>query len=163
MDSIDAKILTALQQDGRKSTVELAADIGLSPTPCARRVRKLEQAGVIRRYVAVLDPKKVGLAVQAVVQVNLERHTEGMAESFREAVLTRPEVVGCSAMTGEMDFLLQIVVPDIDALNAFVMHGLLRIAGVRDVRTSLVLETIKATSSLPLTHIGDAVAEPAES
>ncbi len=153
LDRTDARILAALQRDGRISVVELAEQVGLSPTPCARRVRRLEDAGVIEGYAAVINPRQVGHAVQAFVQVKLERHTDEEAARFRRGLDELPEVVACYAMTGEMDFLLQVLVPDIDALGAFTLHRLMRLPGVRDVRSSLVLETIKRSRSVPVDHL----------
>lgn len=153
LDRTDAKILAALQRDGRVSVVELAEQVGLSPTPCARRIKRLEDAGVIEGYSAVINPRQVGHAVQAFVQVKLERHTDEQAERFRRGLEDLPEVVACYAMTGEMDFLLQVLVPDIDALGAFTLHRLMRLPGVRDVRSSLVLETIKRSRGVPVGHL----------
>ena len=153
LDRTDARILAALQRDGRISIVDLAEQVGLSPTPCARRVKRLEDARVIEGYAAVVDPRRVGHAVQAFVQVKLERHTDEEAARFRRGLEELPEVIACYAMTGEMDFLLQVLVPDIDALGAFTLHRLMRLPGVRDVRSSLVLETIKRSRSVPVEHL----------
>lgn len=150
MDRIDIRILELLQQDGRLSHVELAGRVGLSPTPCTRRVRQLEQRGVIRGYAAILEPKRVGQQVLAFIQIKLERHTDDVIERFRRTLEERPEVVSAHAMTGEMDFLLQVMVPDLDALGRFTLHQLLKLPGVRDVHSSLVLETLKAEARVPL-------------
>jgi Lrp/AsnC family leucine-responsive transcriptional regulator len=153
LDRTDARILAALQRDGRISVVELAEQVGLSPTPCARRIKRLEDDGVIEGYAAVVNPRQVGHAVQAFIQVKLERHTDETADRFRRGLDDLPEVVACWAMTGEMDFLLQVLVPDIDALGAFTLHRLMRLPGVRDVRSSLVLETIKRSRGVPVGHL----------
>lgn len=153
LDRTDARILAALQRDGRMSIVELADQVGLSPTPCARRLKRLEDDGVIEGYAAVVNPRRVGHAVQAFVQVKLERHTDETTAAFRSALDEFPEVVACYAMTGEMDFLLHVLVQDIDALGQFTLHRLLRLPGVRDVRSSLVLETIKRSRSVPVEHL----------
>ncbi len=150
IDRTDAKILHLLQGDGRLSHVELAARVGLSPTPCTRRVRRLEQQGIIRGYAALLDPKRVGQRVTAYVQIKLERHTDDVIERFRRTLEERPEVVTAHAMTGEMDFLLQVIVADLDALGRFTLHQLLKLPGVRDVRSSLVLETLKDSARVPI-------------
>lgn len=150
LDPIDRRILAELQRDGRLSHVELAARIGLTATPCARRVRELEDAGVIQGYAALVEPRKLGLAIQAVVQVKLEKHTDEIVERFRRAMQQRPEVLACLATTGDMDFLLQVVVRDVDALSDFALRSLLRLPGVRDVRTGLVLETIKRSTVVPV-------------
>lgn len=150
LDPIDRRILVELQRDGRLSHVELAERVGLTPTPCTRRVRELEAAGVIQGYAALIDPRRVGLAIQAVVQVKLERHTDEIVERFRHAMQERPEVLACQAMTGDMDFLLQVVVRDVDALSDFTLRRLLRLPGVRDVRSGIVLETVKRSAALPV-------------
>jgi Lrp/AsnC family leucine-responsive transcriptional regulator len=150
LDPTDRKILAELQRDGRLSHVELADRIGLTPTPCTRRVRELEAAGVIQGYAALIEPRKVGLAIQAIVQVKLEKHTDEIVARFRQALQERPEVLACLALTGDMDFLLQVVVRDVDALSDFTLRRLLRLPGVRDVRTGLVLETVKRSTVVPV-------------
>ncbi len=150
IDRTDVRILEQLQRDGRLSHVELAERVGLSATPCTRRVRRLEQAGIIRGYAAIVDPKRVGQKVSAYIQIKLERHTDDVIERFRRTLEERPEVVAAHAMTGEMDFLLQVVVPDLDALGQFTLHQLLKLPGVRDVRSSLVLETLKTSARVPI-------------
>jgi Lrp/AsnC family leucine-responsive transcriptional regulator len=148
LDTTDKRILAALQRNGRMTTVELADTIGLSPTPIARRVRELEAAGVIQGYTAIVDPRKVGSAIQAVVQIKLEQHSDELAERFRRTVEDLPEVSACYALTGDMDFLLHVAVRDIDALSDFTLRRLLRIPGVRDMRTSVVLRTVKRGLSI---------------
>jgi Lrp/AsnC family leucine-responsive transcriptional regulator len=150
LDRTDVRILEQLQHDGRLSHIELAGRVGLSPTPCTRRVRRLEQAGIIRGYAAILDPKRVGQKVAAYIQIKLERHTDDVIERFRRTLEERPEVVAAHAMTGEMDFLLEVLVPDLDALGRFTLHQLLKLPGVRDVRSSLVLETLKTSPRVPI-------------
>jgi Lrp/AsnC family leucine-responsive transcriptional regulator len=150
LDRTDRRILAALQQDGRMSLIALAERVGLSPTPCTRRVRALETAGVIQGYAALVDPRRVGQAIQAIVQIKLEQHTDEIAERFRRSLQERPEVMACYAMAGDMDFLLHVVVRDIEALSDFTLRRLLRIPGVRDVRSSVVLETVKRTITVPV-------------
>lgn len=154
LDKRDARILTALQRDARISIVDLAQEVGLTPTPCARRVRQLEDAGLIQGYTAIIDPKKAGHAIQAFIQIKLEQHTDEIATRFRDTLHERPEVMACYMMTGETDFLLHVVVRDIDALSDFTMRRLLRIPGVRDVRSSIVLETVKRTYQVPVNGTG---------
>lgn len=132
------------------SLIALAERVGLSPTPCTRRVRALETAGVIQGYAALVDPRRVGQAIQAIVQIKLEQHTDEIAERFRRSLQERPEVMACYAMAGDMDFLLHVVVRDIEALSDFTLRRLLRIPGVRDVRSSVVLETVKRTITVPV-------------
>jgi len=151
LDRTDVRILALLQDDGRLSHVEVAAKVGLSPSPCTRRIRQLEKSGVIEKYAAIVDPKRVGQNVLAFVQIKLERHTDEVIEQFRRLLAERPEVISAHAMTGEMDFLLRVVVPDLDALGRLTLHQLLKLPGVRDVRSSLVLEALKGDSPVPLT------------
>jgi Lrp/AsnC family leucine-responsive transcriptional regulator len=153
LDRRDTQILAALQQDGRRSVVELAEEIGLSPTPCARRVRQLEEAGVILGYTAVVEPRSLGLSVQAFVQVRLERHTDDNVEQFKRSLAHLDEVIACYAMTGAHDFILHVVVPDLESLQTVVLRKLLKIPSVRDVQSSIVLETVKHSPRLPLAHL----------
>lgn len=153
LDRTDLRILALLQADGRVSHVEIAAKVGLSPSPCARRIRRLEKSGVVEKYTALLDPKRVGQNVLAFVQIKLERHTDEIIGQFRRMLAERPEVLSAHAMTGEMDFLLRVVVPDLDALGRLTLHQLLKFPGVRDVRSSLVLETLKSDAAIPLTAV----------
>ena len=153
-DRIDRKLLELLQQDGRLTNVELAERVALSPSPCLRRVRALEQGGVIRQYVALLDPAQVGLTLLAYVSVKLEKRGKMPIDSFSQAVRGWPEVVACYAMTGDMDYLLRVQVENLDHFSRFVMDQLLKQPGVLDVRSNFVLERIKDTTALPLAHAG---------
>jgi Lrp/AsnC family leucine-responsive transcriptional regulator len=153
LDRLDARILAELQSDGRRSVVELAERVGLTGTPCARRVRQLEQSGVIQGYAAVLDPARLGLKVQAFVQVKLERHTDENVEQFQRELAALEQVVSCFATTGEYDFMLQIVAPDLEALSELVLKKLLKISSVRDVHSSIVLDTIKRSARVPVSHL----------
>jgi len=153
LDRYDAAILDQLQKDGRRSIVELAEKVGLSGTPCARRVKLMEQAGIIEGYTAIVDPSQLGLKVQAFVQVKLERHTDENLEQFRRAVDAMEEVVGCHAMTGEYDLLLQVVVEDLESLSNVVLKKLLKIRFVRDVHSSIVLHTFKRSARVPVRHL----------
>ena len=150
LSGADRRILRVLQREGRISNVELARRVGMSPSPCLRRVRRLEQEGVIKSYAAVVDPRAVGLGVEAFAQVNIERHTDADATAFREAVRSVDEVVACYVMTGEMDFLLRILVPDLDAYGDFIRRKLLKMPSVKDVRTSFAIEVIKNRPGLPM-------------
>jgi Lrp/AsnC family leucine-responsive transcriptional regulator len=142
-----------LQADGRISVLDLAKRVSLSPTPCARRLAQLVDSGVIAGFGARVDPKAVGLSVEVMVEVKLERHANAIPEDFRNRILEREEVVACFAMTGDTDYLLHVMVPDIDSLNAFLMQEVLNIEGVRDVRTSLVLEAVKRQQTVPTGHL----------
>lgn len=153
LDTADMRILDALQRSGRLSNVDLADQVGLSPSPCLRRVRDLEEAGFIQGYAAILDRRKLGFGVVAFVEVKIDQNAEGDAR-FREAVEKIPEIVSCFVMTGTMDYLLQIVVPDLDAYAEVSMKRLLQIPGVEDVRSSFVLDVVKHSTSLPLPKSG---------
>ena len=152
-DRLDAQLITELQKDGRRSVVDLAEQVGLSGTPCARRIRQLEQQGVIEGYTAVVDPARLGLAVQAFVQVKLERQTDENVAQFRRELAALDAVVSCHAVTGEYDFLLQVVTTDLESLSNIVLRKLLKIRSVRDVHSSIVLETIKRSARVPLGHL----------
>jgi Lrp/AsnC family transcriptional regulator, leucine-responsive regulatory protein len=150
MDAKDRKILEALQKNARISNVALARAAGLSPSPCLARVRALEEGGVIGRYVALLDPKKLGLTVSVLVQVTLERQIESALEVFEKAVRERPEVMECYLMTGDADYLLRVVVPDVPAFERFILDFLSRVPGVGNIKSSFALKQVKYQTALPL-------------
>jgi Lrp/AsnC family leucine-responsive transcriptional regulator len=165
LDAIDRRILAILQENGRLSNQEIAERVNLSPSPCLRRIRRLEESGVIRGYVALLDAQKLGLDLLAYVSVRLEKRgpsaTAGReaqagrpgathAELFRAAVQTWPEVVACHAMTGDMDFLLRVQVEDMAHFSRFVQEQLLHHPSVIDVKSSFSLDTFKETTALPI-------------
>jgi len=149
-DAIDRKILSLLQQDGRKSIAELAEAVGLSPSPCLRRVRLLEEAGVISRYVAVLDQKSVGLPVSVFVSIKLESQREEALDKFAKAIARWPEVLECYLMTGPRDYLLRVVVADLSAYERFLKEKLTRLNGIGSIESSFALEQVKYTNVLPL-------------
>ncbi len=153
IDRFDAKILAALQKDGRLSIVDLAESIGLSPTPCARRVKALESAGAIEGYAAILNPQRIGLAVQAIVQVKLTEHTDETVARFEREIELMDEVTKCFAMTGSYDFILEVYGRDLDALSNVVLKKLIRVPMVRDLQSSVVLATVKRTARIPLGHL----------
>ena len=150
LNSADLRILSVLQAEGRIANVDLAERVGLSPSPCLRRTKQLEGSGAIRGYVALLDRKRLGFGVEAFVQVSLERHQDRYDRAFREAVLSHPEIVGCYVMTGEMDYLLHVLARDLEAYGRFTLGVLLKMPGVKDVRSSLALEVVKDSTALPL-------------
>lgn len=144
LDDIDKRIVSALQSDGRLPMVELAERVGLSATPCQRRVKRLEEEGVIGRYAALVSPLSLGLALQALVQVTLDDHSEKNVEAFEAAIRARPEVVACYAVTGDMDFLLHVLTPDLASFSEFAMKALLRMPGVRGTRSSFIMQAVKS-------------------
>ena len=152
LDAIDRRILQVLQSQGRCTYDELAQAVGLSASAALRRVRRLEDAGVIAGYVALVDPVRVGLGLTAYINVRLEQHTESHKRNpmdlFAASVQTWPEVVECSALTGEMDFLLRVVVRDMDHYSRFIMESLLKHPSVQDCKTSFVLQRVKGTTAL---------------
>ena len=149
----DRRLLEILQRDGRLTNLELAGRVNLSPSACLRRVRSLEEAGIIRRYAALVDPRKVGLGLLAFVTVKLEKRGRMPTDAFAKVVKDWPEVLGCHAMTGDMDYLLRVQVEDLDHFSRFVMDSLLKHPGVLDVKSSFVLEEVKETTALPLSHL----------
>jgi Lrp/AsnC family leucine-responsive transcriptional regulator len=155
MDGKDLKILEALQANARISNVELARVAGLSPSPCLARVRALEESGLIERYVALLDAKKLGHSVNVLVQVTLERQIESALDRFEEAVRARPEVMECYLMTGDADYLLRVLVPDVPAFERFILDFLSRVPGVGNIKSSFALKQVKYQTALPL-HATDA-------
>lgn len=133
--------------------VQLAEEIGLSPSPCLRRVRLLEEAGVIRGYQASIDRDEVGLGLTVFVGIKVERHRQEQAEAFHRAVVDLPEVISVHLVSGESDFLLQVVVPDLRAYERLLSETLLRLPGVSDIRSNFAIKTVKAPSPLPLGHL----------
>lgn len=154
LNRIDRKLLEILQREGRLTNLELADRVSLSPSACLRRVRALEESGVIRRYAALLDARKVGLGLLAYVNVKLEKRGRMPTDAFARAVKDWPEVLGCHSLTGDMDYLLRVQVEDLEHFSRFVMDSLLKHPGVLDVKSSFVLEEVKETTALPLGHLG---------
>ncbi len=152
LDRTDLRILDILQQEGRLSNQEIAERVALSPSPCLRRIKRLEDLGVIRQYVALLEPQRIGLGLLAYVTVKLHKHGKMPMEEFGARVQTWPEVVACYAMTGEMDYLLRVHVEDLPHFSRFVMDQLLKHPGVVDIKSSFALQRIKDTTALPLRH-----------
>jgi Lrp/AsnC family transcriptional regulator, leucine-responsive regulatory protein len=154
LDKLDANILRILQADGRKTYDLIAAEVGLSASAVLRRVKRLEDAGIIDRYVALVKPEKVGLGLTAYINVRLEKHTESHKRNpmdvFSASVQTWPEVVECAALTGEMDYLLRLLVRDMSAYSRFIMDVLLKHPSVQDCKTSFVLTEVKSTTAVPV-------------
>jgi DNA-binding Lrp family transcriptional regulator len=150
IDKIDRQILAELQLDARIANVALAERVGLSPSPCLRRVKRLEATGIIRRYSAVVDPARVGLGLSCFISVTLERTVEQALEVFQAAIVERPEILECWPITGEADFLLKIVTADLGAYERLMRDHLLRIPGISSTKTSFLLTPVKNETALPL-------------
>ena len=150
LDRTDLRLLALLQRAGRASNADLAAQVNLSPSACLRRIQRLESAGVVAGYAARLDPKALGLGLQAFVRVQLEKHGAPGIERFVRAVQDWDEVVACHALTGDMDYLLHVYVRDLEHFSRFLLDRLLDASGVADVNSSFVLRTVKAFRGLPL-------------
>jgi Lrp/AsnC family leucine-responsive transcriptional regulator len=150
LDEIDYRILQQLQERARISNVDLAEKVGLSPAPCLRRVHALEKAGVIRKHVALVDPNAVNLGVTVFVQISLDLQVEGRLELFERAIVRRPEVLECYLMTGDSDYLLRVVVPDVAAYERFLKDSLTRIEGVAGIKSSFALKQVKYSTALPI-------------
>jgi Lrp/AsnC family leucine-responsive transcriptional regulator len=150
LDSMNVRILDELQEDCSLTNVELAERVGLSPSPCLTRVRALEDAGVILRRVALLDPIKLGASVSVFIQVTLERQTESQLDAFESAVARFPEVMECYLMTGDSDYLLRVVVTDTLALQHFIVDRLSKTRGVANIRSSFALKQVKYKTALPV-------------
>ena len=154
LDRYDLKILAALQHDARISNQELAEQIGLSPSPCSRRVKQLEDSGYIRRQVVLLEQRKLGLTLTAFVMIGMDRHTPERFAGFEQAILECPEVLDCCLVTGmEADYQLRVVVQDMEHYQQFLLGRLTRIDGVSSVRSSFVLNQILSSTELPLDHL----------
>jgi len=149
MDQIDHRIVRALQRDGRMTISDLADKVGLSPTPCARRLERLQRDGVITGYSARVDPAKLGLGVSVFVSVELERQERADVDAFERAIRTCDEVMECYLMTGSRDILLRVLVADLAAFDAFLENRLMQIPGIRNLRSNFALRTMVQRDSLP--------------
>lgn len=154
LDRLDKRILALLQEEGSITNLELAEKIGLSPSPCSRRVKQLEEAGIIERRVTLLRPKSLGLNLTAYIQISMDRHTPKRLENFQERIAAYPEVLECSLITGQAaDYLVKVVVPDMDAYQEFLLGKITRIEGVTGVQSSFVLRNVVSKTALPLDHM----------
>ncbi|RFB80340.1 Lrp/AsnC family transcriptional regulator [Methylovirgula sp. 4M-Z18] len=150
LDAIDIRILRALQANGKITVNELADQVGLSASPCARRIRLLEEGGIIKGYSAIVDQKKVGLPISAFASIKLERQREEDLDRFAQAVAKWPEVVDCYLMTGERDYLMRIVAADLESYEQFLKQKLTRLNGVASIETSFALGQVKRSEVLPI-------------
>ncbi len=156
LDRTDRRILQLLQRNDRISNLELAEAVGLSPTPCSRRVKRLEESGLITGHVALLNQSMLGLKLTAYIGISMDRHTPDRFEAFESQVLQYPEVMACSVVTGQAsDYLLKAVVPDMEYYEKFLLGRLTRIPGVTGVHSSFELRRVILRTELPLDHISD--------
>ena len=151
LDRIDKKILNLMQDNSRISNLELADQVGLSPTPCSRRVKQLEESGLIHRHVTLLNAEKLGLNLTAIIGISMDRHTPDRFEAFEQAVVGMPEVMECSIVTGQAaDFLLKVIVRDMRHYEEFLLGQLTKLSGVSGVHSSFVLRKVIDKTTLPL-------------
>lgn len=150
LDKASRAILAALQADARLPNQQLAERVGLSATPVWRRVRELEERGLIRRYVALADRERLGLAICVLAHVSLVRHTQGSVEAFERVVASCPEIIECHAITGEADYVIKIVARDMKAYDQFLQTQLFKLSGVASVRSNVVLREVKYETALPV-------------
>ena len=154
MDRFDRRILSELQRDGGLSNQELAERIGLSSSPCSRRVKQLEDAGVIEKRVTLLDRRKLGLSLTILIQISMDRHTPERFDAFEAKIKSYPEVLECYLITGQdADYLLKVVVPDMDHYQEFLLNKVTRIEGVSGVHSSFVMRRVVDTTALPLGYL----------
>ena len=150
LDATDWKILARLQDEARIPNVELAKAVNLSPSPCLTRVRALEEGRVISRYVTLVDPLKIGLTVSVFIQVSLEKQMRDALDTFEASVLARDEVMECYLMTGDADYLIRVIVADVQSLERFIVDYLAKIPGVASIKSSFALKQVKYKTALPL-------------
>jgi Lrp/AsnC family transcriptional regulator, leucine-responsive regulatory protein len=153
LDAIDCRIIAELQADGRLSNVELAEKVGLSPSPCLRRVKRLEQERYIDGYRASLRRDRVGLGFSVFVSVKINAHANELALAFEKAVVEMPEVIACHLVAGEADYFLEVVVPDLGGYQRFLVGKLLNLPIVGEIRSNIAIQTLKAGAPLPLEHL----------
>jgi Lrp/AsnC family leucine-responsive transcriptional regulator len=150
LDPFDRKIIASLQADARMPVAQVAEAAALSATPVSRRIKRLEDEGVIRGYAPVLDPRKLGFELDAYVLINLAAHSDENIAHFESEIAANPYVIACHAVTGDMDYLVHVIARDVEHLSQITLKALVRIPGVRDVKSIIVLETIKESRALPL-------------
>jgi Lrp/AsnC family leucine-responsive transcriptional regulator len=153
LDTFDRRIVVALQADGRLSNVELAERIGLSPSPCLRRVKRLEREGYIGGYRAILQRKRIGLGFTVFLGIKIGGHADDEAITFEKGVTEMPEVIACHMVSGDIDYLLEVVVPDLEHYERFLLGKLLAFPIVKEVRSNIAIQTLKAASPLSLDHL----------
>jgi|SRR5579862_8046695 Lrp/AsnC family transcriptional regulator, leucine-responsive regulatory protein len=154
LDGVDVALLEQLQENAQLTNAELARAVKLTATPCFNRVRALEQAGIIRRRVTILDAKRLGLRLNVFIQVSLESQREDTLKRFQETIVLRPEVMECYLMTGDSDYLLRVLVRDVDDLERFILNSLTKIPGISNIRSSIALKQVQYKTSVPLPRGG---------
>lgn len=154
LDRVDIAILNRLQENARVTNAELAESVSLSSTPCFNRVKAMEELGLIRRQVTLLAPEMLGLNVNVFIHVSLEKQGVEALSRFEAAIGDRPEIMECYLMTGDADYLLRVLVPDIQALERFILDHLTRIPGVANIRSSFALKQVRYKTALPLPRDG---------
>jgi len=157
LDAIDARIIAALQADARLSNTELSARVGLSPSPCLRRVKRLEREGFIETYRAILQRDRVGLGLTVFVTVKIDGHADARADALQDALVAMPEVTACHMTSGEADYLLEVTVPDRQRYQAFLVGKLLDLPIVKEVRSYVAIQSLKTAGPLPLGHLTPAM------
>ena len=150
LDEIDYQILHHLQNDGRISNTELAEKVALSPSPCLRRVKYLEEEGIIERYVAIVNPKQIGLPVNVVINVSLQSQEQSQLQIFQQRIAECEEVMECYLMTGGSDYMLRVVVPDLEHFQHFLVEKLTRIPGISNIQSSFALKQLIYRTELPI-------------
>ncbi|SHL25707.1 Lrp/AsnC family transcriptional regulator [Roseibium suaedae] len=150
LDASDLRILRSLQEDGRLTNQALADKVGLSTSPCWRRVRQLEETGIIQDYRACLDRKQIGLGVLAFIRVKIDSHSESEADEFSRKILELEEVVACYSIAGDADFLVQVVARDLDSYSDFAMSVIRRLPGIKEMQTTFVLKELKPFQGFPV-------------
>lgn len=150
LDRLDRKILSELQRDSKITNAELAVRVGLSASPCLARVKQLERDGILRGFVALVSPEKLGLTVNVFIQITLERQAEKMLDIFENRIRAFPEVMECYLMSGDSDYLVRLIVPDVDTLQRFIVQDLTTIPGVATIRSSFALKQVTYKTSLPM-------------
>ena len=153
LDAIDHRILRALQEDGRLSNVELAERVGLSPSPCLRRVKRLEEEGYIEAYRAVLKRPRIGLGLTVFIGVKIDAHADERADALQDAIIAMPEVIACHMVSGDIDYLLEVAVPDLQRYERFLLDRLLAFSMIKEVRSNIAISTRKVAAPLPLDHL----------
>lgn len=162
LDHTDVAILEQLQQNARITNAELAKAVNLSPTPCFNRVKAMEALGLLKQQVTLLNASMLGLRINVFIQVSLEKQVGDALKQFEQAISERPEVMECYLMTGDADYLLRVVVPDIQALERFILERLTKIPGVSNIRSSFALKQVRYKTALPLPKGGLILRSPEE-